>query len=119
MERARRTAGTLSSLLLALAALLALLVLSGCRTVHVTDERETLKGTATLLMDSLPPVPMPPEAPELEWQYEENGRFSISASDADRFLEWRDNGLGEHALELEKYQRLIDSIREIMRERDL
>ena len=49
-----------------------------------------------------------PELPpflELQLMLEKNGRYNISEEDADRILDYRDNGLPLYHYEIESYQR--------------
>ena len=60
----------------------------------------------------IPDLPELPPFPELQWELEENGRYSISAEDADRLLDYRDNILPLYRFEVERYQRELGIIAE-------
>lgn len=57
-----------------------------------------------------PELPGLPSFPDLRWELEGNGRYSISAEDADRLLDYRDNELPLYHFEIERYQRELDTI---------
>lgn len=65
-----------------------------------------------ILIGMIPDLPEPPSFPELQWELEENGRYSISEEDADRLLNYRDNELPLYRFEIEKYQREMRIIAE-------
>lgn len=60
----------------------------------------------------IPDLPELPPFPELQWELEENGRYSISEEDADRLLDYRDNALPLYRFEIERYQRELGIIAE-------
>lgn len=50
----------------------------------------------------MPELPELPEFPDLSWQFDQ-GRYSISESDVDRLLDYRDNQLAEYRFQVEIY----------------
>ena len=62
----------------------------------------------------IPDLPEQPSFPELQWELEENGRYSISEEDADRLLNYRDNELPLYRFRIEQYQRELETIKEAL-----
>ena len=62
----------------------------------------------------IPDLPELPPFPELQWELETNGRYSISEEDADRLLDYRDNELHLYRFEIERYQRELETIKEAL-----
>ena len=81
-----------------------LAVSTGCETTEITDE----SPYEEILIGMIPDLPELPSFPELHWEIEENGRYSISEEDADRLLDYRDNELPLYRFEIERYQRELD-----------
>ena len=55
----------------------------------------------------IPDLPELPPFPELQWELEENGRYSISGEDADRLLDYAENKLGTYLHEIRNYQEIL------------
>ena len=55
----------------------------------------------------IPDLPKLPPFPELQWELEKNGRYSISGEDADRLLDYTENKLGTYLNELRNYQEIL------------
>lgn len=64
-----------------------------------------------ILIGMIPDLPEPPSFPELQWELETNGRYSIPEEDADRLLDYRDNSLPLYRFEIERYQRELDILK--------
>ena len=84
-----------------------LTVSTGCGTTEIPEE----SPYEEILIGMIPDLPEPPSFPELQWELEENGRYSISAEDADRLLDYRDNILPLYRFEVERYQREMDILK--------
>lgn len=78
-----------------------LAALTGCGTTEIPDE----SPYEEILIGMIPDLPEPPTFPELKWELEENGRYSIQEEDADRLLDYRDNELPLYRFEIERYRR--------------
>lgn len=85
-----------------------LAVSTGCGTTEIPEE----SPYEEILIGMIPDLPELPPFPELQWELEENGRYSISAEDADRLLDYRDNILPLYRFEVERYQRELGIIAE-------
>lgn len=85
-----------------------LTALTGCGTTEIPDE----SPYEEILIGMIPDLPEPPTFPELQWELEETGRYSISEEDADRLLNYRDNELPLYRFEIERYQREMRIIAE-------
>ena len=86
---------------------------TGCGTTEIPDE----SPYDEILISRIPDLPELPQFPELQWLLEENGRYSISAEDADRILDYRDNKLPLYRFEIEKYQRELRIIADSINQR--
>lgn len=64
-----------------------------------------------ILIGMIPDLPEPPSFPELQWELEENGRYSIPEEDTDRLLNYRDNELPLYRFRIEQYQRELDILK--------
>ena len=82
----------------------------GCGTTEISDE----SPYEEILIGMIPDLPGPPTFPELQWELEENGRYSISEEDADRLLDYRDNELPLYRFRIEQYQRELEIIKEAL-----
>ena len=60
----------------------------------------------------MPTLPEYPEFPELEWQYEENGRYSLSESDTDKFLSYMENDIPLYLWEIEQYKKKLEVVKD-------
>ena len=65
----------------------------------------------SILVGMMPALPEYPEFPELEWQYEENGRYSLSESDTDKFLSYMENDIPLYLWEIEQYKKKLDVVK--------
>ena len=86
---------------------------TGCETTEIPDE----SPYDEILISMIPDLPELPQFPELQWLLEENGRYSISAEDADRILDYRDNKLPLYRFEIERYQRELRIIADSINQR--
>ena len=59
----------------------------------------------------IPTLPEYPEFPSLEWQYEDNGRYSLSESDVDKFLSYMENDIPLYLWEIEQYKKKLDAVK--------
>ena len=84
-----------------------LTALTGCGTTEIPDE----SPYEEILIGMIPDLPEPPSFPELQWELETNGRYSIPEEDADRLLDYRDNSLPLYRFEIERYQRELDILK--------
>lgn len=84
-----------------------LTALTGCGTTEIPDE----SPYEEILIGMIPDLPEPPSFHELQWELEENGRYSIPEEDADRLLDYRDNSLPLYRFEIERYQRELDILK--------
>ena len=55
----------------------------------------------------IPDLPELSPFPELQWELEENGRYSISEEDADRLLDYVENKLNTYRHELQNYREIL------------
>ncbi len=88
--------------------LLASSVLTGCQTKATPQENNTYES---ILVGMMPTLPVYPELPSLEWQYEENGRYSLSESDVDKFLSYMENDIPEYLWEIEQYKKKMEVVK--------
>lgn len=77
---------------------------TGCGTTEIPDE----SPYEEILVGMIPDLPELPPFPDLRWEPEENGRYSISAEDADRLLDYRDNELPLYCFEIKRYKRELE-----------
>lgn len=84
--------------LLLLVLMSVLSVLTGCQTG--SDVSEDYKS---IVIGMVPELPEHPELPALSWQYQD-GRYSISASDADLFLDYGENQIPLYLHQMEVYK---------------
>lgn len=59
------------------------------------------------MMSTLPEYP---EFPSLEWEYEENGRYSLSETDVDKFLSYMENDIPLFLWEIEQYKKKLEVV---------
>ena len=88
--------------------LLVLSVLTGCQTKVQIPENNTYEN---ILVGMIPTLPEYPEFPSLEWQYEDNGRYSLSESDVDKFLSYMENDIPLYLWEIEQYKKKLDVVK--------
>lgn len=94
--------------------LIVLAVSTGCGTTEISDD----SPYEEILVGMIPDLPVLPSFPELHWELEENGRYSISEEDADRLLDYRDNELPLYQFEIKRYQRELRVITESLFQND-
>ena len=92
--------------LLLVTALLALTVLTGCKTTAA----EPGIDTAGIIKAMMPELPELPAWPELHWQLEDNGRYSLSETDVDRILDYWENAIPHYKYEMEIYKKAAEII---------
>ena len=101
----------LLKLCLPLLALLSVLAAStGCETAEIPDK----SPYGEILVGMIPDLPVLPSFPELHWELEENGRYSISEEDADRLLDYRDDELPMYRFKIDRYQSELDTVSEAL-----
>lgn len=66
---------------------------------------------AEILIGMIPDLPEMPPFPELQWELEENGRYSISEEDSDRLLDYVENKLGTYRHELRNYREILSILK--------
>lgn len=81
--------------------LLVLICSTGCRTARI-DLADPDRVYREQVAELVPELPELPEFPDLSWQFDQ-GRYSISESDVDRLLDYRDNQLAEYRFQVEIY----------------
>ena len=81
-------------------ALLALTVSTGCRTTTA----EPAIDTTGIIKAMIPELPELPSWPELHWQLEDNGRYSLDEADVDKVLNYWENSIPYYLYEMERYQ---------------
>lgn len=64
----------------------------------------------------IPTLPEYPEFPSLTWEYEENGRYSLSESDADKFLSYMENDIELYKWNLEQYEKKMEVVKRAIEE---
>ena len=64
----------------------------------------------------IPTLPEYPEFPVLEWEYEESGRYSLSESDADKFLDYMENDIPQYLWEIEQYEKKMEVVKRAIEE---
>ena len=80
-----------------------LAALTGCGTTEIPDE----SPYEEILIGMIPDLPELSPFPELQWELEENGRYSISEEDADRLLDYVENKLNTYRHELQNYREIL------------
>ena len=68
----------------------------------------------SIVIGMVPELPKHPELPALSWEYKD-GRYSISAEDADLFLEYGENQIPLYLHRMEVYQEKLDILLEALR----
>ena len=58
----------------------------------------------------IPEFPALPDWPELHWQLEDNGRYSLDEADVDKVLNYWENSIPFYKYEMERYQAIIGII---------
>lgn len=59
----------------------------------------------------IPNLPEYPEFSALEWEYEENGRYSLSEEDVDKFLSYMENDIPLYLWEVEQYRKKMEVVK--------
>ena len=84
-------------------------VSTGCQTKAVPQENNTYES---ILVGMMPTLPDYPELPMLSWEYEDNGRYSLSESDVDKFLSYMENDIPLYLWEIEQYKKKMEVVKE-------
>ena len=88
---------------LLLAVLMSVLIVStGCQTGS-----ETSDDYKSIVIGMVPELPKHPELPALSWEYKDD-RYSISAEDADLFLDYGENQIPLYLHEMDIYRKKMD-----------
>ena len=96
----------MSLLLLVLMSVLS--VSTGCQTGS-----DTSGEYKSVVIGMVPELPVLPELPALSWEYQD-GRYSISAEDADLFLDYGENQIPLYLHEMEIYQKKMSILLEAL-----
>ena len=59
----------------------------------------------------MPTLPEYPESPPLEWKHEENGRYSLSETDTDKFLSYMENDIPLYLWEIDQYKKKLEVVK--------
>lgn len=84
-------------------------VSTGCQTGS-----ETSGDYKSIVIGMVPELPKHPELPALSWEYKD-GRYSISAEDADLFLDYGENQIPLYLYQMEVYKEKLDILLEALR----
>lgn len=84
-------------------------VSTGCQTGS-----ETSGDYKSIVIGMVPELPKHPELPALSWEYKD-GRYSISAEDADLFLDYGENQIPLYAHQMEVYEEKLDILLEALK----
>ena len=79
-----------------------LIVSTGCQTGS-----ETSDDYKSIVIGMVPELPKHPELPALSWEYKD-GRYSISAEDADLYLDYGENQIPLYLHEMDIYRKKMD-----------
>lgn len=77
--------------------LLALIVLTGCRTATAADD-----ATLAILVGQIPDLPDIPAWPEVIWSYED-GKYCLVEEDVDKVLDYLENRMPLYRFEMEQF----------------
>ncbi len=77
--------------------LLALIVLTGCRTATAADDE-----ALGILVGQIPDLPEIPAWPEVNWSYE-NGKYCLVEEDVDKVLDYLENRMPLYRFEMEQF----------------
>ena len=91
--------------------LIVLTVLTGCQRSSGVSEPSYY---AAIVLDMVPKLPEVPVFPVLHWT-EENGKYCISASDADALLDYGENQMPMFRHELMQYEKKLEILLESLR----
>ena len=86
-----------------------LIVSTGCQTGS-----ETSDDYKSIVIGMVPEFPKHPELPALSWEYKD-GRYSISAEDADLYLDYGENQIPLYLHEMEIYQKKMSILLEALK----
>ena len=81
-----------------------LIVSTGCQTGS-----EASDDYKSIVIGMVPELPKHPELPALSWEYKDD-RYSISAEDADLYLDYGENQIPLYLHEMETYEMKMNSI---------
>ena len=93
--------------------ILSVISLIGCvnKPVVIEDTKEVVDGTATLLLQTLPSLPDPPEFPaRLNWGYQEPV-YTLDEDGTDKLLEFRDIDYSDFKYDLETWKMQFDAVK--------
>ena len=91
--------------------LIVLTVLTGCQSSSGVSEPRYYEA---IVLDMVPKLPEVPVFPVLHWT-EENGKYCISASDADALLDYGENQMPGFRHKLFQYERKLEILLESLR----
>ena len=95
---------------LPLAVLMSVLIVStGCQTGS-----EASNDYKSIVIGMVPEHPKHPELPALSWEYKD-GRYSISAEDADLYLDYGENQIPLYLYQVEVYKEKLDILLEALK----
>ena len=86
-----------------------LIVSTGCQTGS-----ETSNDYKSIVIGMVPELPKHPELPALSWEYKD-GRYSISADDADLYLDYGENQIPLYLHQMEVYREKLDILLEALK----
>ena len=75
-----------------------LLVSTGCLTATVSDGQ-----AVRILVSQIPDLPDIPQWPDVRWSYE-SGKYCLDEEDADRVLDYLENGVPLYRFEIGQYE---------------
>ena len=84
-------------------------VSTGCRTGS-----EASDDYKSVVLGMVPELPTLPELPAMSWEYKD-GRYSISAEDADLFLDYGENQIPLYLHRLEVYEEKLNILLEALK----
>ena len=93
--------------------ILALTVLAGCTSTEAAGEDVLSREHAATLALMIPDIPVPPHMPRLEWSAC-GGLYCIGEEDADRLLDYAENGLAGYRDEIGRASRIIAEVKEAL-----
>ena len=86
-----------------------LIVSTGCQTGS-----EASDDYKSIVIGMVPELPKHPKLPALSWEYED-GRYSISADDADLYLDYGENQIPLYLHQMEVYKEKLNILLEALR----
>lgn len=84
--------------------LLALIALTGCRTLVRTD-----KAALQVLVSQVPDLPDTPEWPSVTWSYSD-GRYYLLEGDVDKVLDYLENQIPQYKFEIGQYEEQLQIV---------